>query len=214
MSQTNESETISEKQQQRSGRKIPAAAVLFGLMLVFSLVTVVMILQNPVSSQTTVPPGSVLATAGAPNVLNRPAPEIEMRDLEGDVVRLGDYEGNVVFLNFWWSGCPPCVEELPDLEAFAQAQADNNVVVVSVNTVDSPERIQEFLRENEITLETVHVLRDVEETSYEAVRSLGVSVYPTTYLVDAEQNIKKVKFGILTTEEMNSYLSEVGSLAS
>jgi cytochrome c biogenesis protein CcmG/thiol:disulfide interchange protein DsbE len=192
-----------------SKRRIPAAVVLFGMMLLFSLITAIMILQNPASTQTTVRPGSILATESNVSVLNRPAPDIEMRALDGSVVKLADYEGKVIFLNFWWSGCPPCVEELPDLEAFAKAKANDNVVVVSVNNVDSPERIQEFLRENKITLENVLVLRDVDETSYLATRSLGIRLYPTTYIIDAEQNIKDVKFGILTTKEMDSFLAEV-----
>jgi thiol-disulfide isomerase/thioredoxin len=189
-------------------RRIPAAAFLFGGMLLFSLVTAVMILQNPAPSQP-VRAGTVLATASSSNILNRPAPAIEMRDLKGDVVELTDYAGKTVFLNFWWSGCQPCIEELPDLEAFAQAQAANDVVVVTVNNVDTPEQIEAFLDKNEITLNTVHILRDVKETSYSATRLLNVLFFPTTYVIDEAQNVKNVKFGMLTTKEMDSFLAEV-----
>lgn len=174
-------------------------------MFAFSLITAVFILRNPTS---TVPSGSVLAT-GMPSMLNRPAPNVEMRALDNSVVHLADYQGKVVFLNFWWSGCPPCVEELPALEAFAQSQAENNVLVVSVNNVDTPEQIQAFLTDKGITLDRVQVVRDVVDTSYMATKSLGVSVYPTTYVIDADQIIKKVKFGMLTAEIMDAFLADV-----
>lgn len=188
--------------------RISAAGVLFGMMFLFGIVTAALIVLNPGPGQ---PPAATGSTAGyiPPSVLNKPAPDVELRALDGSVVHLSDYQGKTIFLNFWWTGCAPCIQELPDLEAFAQAHADKGVVVLGVTNMDTPERIDTFLKENRITLDKVVVLRDVADTSYDATRQMGVSVYPTTWVIEPDLNVKKVKFGVLTAEEMDSYLSEV-----
>ena len=54
--------------------------------------------------------------------------EFEAEDMDGNVIKLSDYRGKKVFLNFWASWCPPCKDEMPHLKEFSTAQ-DEGVVV-------------------------------------------------------------------------------------
>lgn len=195
--------------------RISAAGVLFGMMFLFGIITAALIVLNPGPSQ---PPAVAGNNTGSSaftqsSVLNKPAPDVELRTLDGSVVHLSEYEGQTIFLNFWWTGCAPCIQELPDLEAFAQAHADDGVVVIGVNNMDTPEQIAAFLEAHKITLDEVIVLRDVADTLYDATRQFGVLGYPTTWIIEPDLNVKKVKIGVLTATEMDSYLLEVRQLS-
>src|SRR5512133_3848394 len=53
-----------------------------------------------------------------------PAPEVKLTDLDGRLVALSDFKGQVVLYNAWATWCPPCKEEMPTLEAYYQAHKD------------------------------------------------------------------------------------------
>src|SRR6185295_13010911 len=57
-----------------------------------------------------------------------PAPDFTLRDLAGRPVRLGDFRGRVVFLNFWATWCVPCREEIPALQTLARDLAARGLV--------------------------------------------------------------------------------------
>ncbi len=61
------------------------------------------------------------------------APAWELKDLEGKPVKLSDYKGKVVILNFWATWCPPCREETPDLVALQNEYKDQGLVVIGVS---------------------------------------------------------------------------------
>jgi len=66
---------------------------------------------------------------------NRPAPDFALPSIDGRTVRLSDYRGKVVLLNFWYTGCEPCREETPALE-FASAQLFERIITASPITAD------------------------------------------------------------------------------
>jgi peroxiredoxin len=91
----------------------------------------------------------ILAATGAPSAgaassprrdaylqrfLGKPAPPFALKDLEGKVVRLSDFRGKVVLLNFWYSACIPCRAETPDLITLYQAYVKRGLVVLGINT--------------------------------------------------------------------------------
>jgi len=78
---------------------------------------------------------------------NRLAPDFQLPTMDGGVLRLSDYRGQVVVLNFWTRTCPPCREEIPDLAELAQTGRERgDFVVLTVNTDDSRESAQEILQ--------------------------------------------------------------------
>jgi thiol-disulfide isomerase/thioredoxin len=71
-------------------------------------------------------------------VMNRPASDFTLPLYGGGKLRLSGMRGKTVVINFWWSGCQPCVQEAPILERQWRAWKGRGVVFVGVNEQDDP----------------------------------------------------------------------------
>ena len=129
--------------------------------------------------------GCTNASSGSAVQAGGPAPEIEGADLEGRPFRLADLRGQVVLLNFWATWCPPCLEEIPDLERVATTLGPRGMQVVGVNVdAENPERLAAFAREHDITYPVVIATpRDVE--------AYRLTVIPTTFLIDQQGIVRQ-----------------------
>jgi len=113
---------------------------------------------------------------------------------------LADHEGKVVVLNVWASWCPPCTEEMPMLQRTHERIAPRGGLVLGIDTQDASENALEFLRDKEITFAS---LRDRDR---EYGRSLGVSGYPETFLIDREGKIAALRRGPVTQAWLDEHL--------
>ena len=156
-----------------------------------------------------VPPTAVPATP-APvrlpqqqqaQLTGEPAPDFELRALDQTMVKLSDFRGRVVFLNFWATWCGPCERELPAFEAFMADQPTDGPVVVGVNLGETYDAVQPYLDERGI--HSFPILLDVD---YVAGDLYGIGPIPVTYVIDAEGRIRFSKFGEMTADDMQSYL--------
>ena len=124
------------------------------------------------------------------------APDFELQTLDGEQVKLSDYRGNPVMINFWATWCPPCRAEMPDMEKFHQ---DTDVVILAVNLTDSEARlvnVRNFVEDYELTFD---VLLDTDV----AVADLyAIQPIPTTYMVDPDGVISYRVFGAMNYELM------------
>lgn len=84
-------------------------------------------------------------------MLGRPAPVFTLALFDGRTLRLEDLRGQVVFLNFWASWCPPCRAEAPALEMTWQRVKDQGVMFLGISTQDEEDRARGFLDEFGIT---------------------------------------------------------------
>ena len=116
-----------------------------------------------------------------------PAPEFVVQDLEGNEVRLSDFRGKFVVINFWATFCEPCITEWPQVERLAERVADREDIVVLAISID-PERdpIEPFLEQMALTDTEVQVLWDPTESVHNA---FGTTNIPDTYFVDEEGQI-------------------------
>jgi len=89
-------------------------------------------------------------------MLGRPAPAFTLALFDGRTLRLEDLRGQVVFLNFWASWCPPCRAEAPALEMAWQRVKDQGVMFVGISTQDEEDRARGFLDEFGITYSNGH----------------------------------------------------------
>ncbi|NJO06282.1 MAG: redoxin domain-containing protein, partial [Chloroflexaceae bacterium] len=117
--------------------------------------------------------------------MNRRAPDISLPTLAGDELRLSDYRGQVVLVNFWGTWCEPCIRETPALQAAYTELKDQGLVIVGVNLTDD-----EIRQGN--SLEDVQAFVDQFQVSYpialdmegEATRAFRVFPLPTSFFID------------------------------
>jgi peroxiredoxin len=148
----------------------------------------------PEASHPTAPSSGGSETAA----LGAAATDFTLRDVEGRNVRLSDYEGKVVLLDFWATWCVPCEAEIPHLEALYEQNRDKGFVVLGIS-MDGPETVATvapFARRFNLTFP---VLLD-EET-----RVVGVynpkRTAPLGILVDRTGRIAQVRQGYSAGDE-------------
>src|SRR2546422_687582 len=73
------------------------------------------------------------------------APRFDLPTLTEGTASLGDFRGQVVVLNFWATWCPPCVEETPSLEKFAEQMRPQGVTVIGVSVDQDAEALEKFV---------------------------------------------------------------------
>ena len=116
---------------------------------------------------------------------NALAPDFTVYDRDGNPVKLSDYRGKPVVLNFWSSRCGPCQMEMPDFQkAYEDLGEEIHFIMVNVtdgswDTVDSASA---FIAENNYTFPVFY------DTDISAASAYGASSLPTTYFIDAEGN--------------------------
>jgi len=107
----------------------------------------------------------------------RRAKPFALPTLEGKTVRLADFRGKVVFLNFWATWCPACREEMPSMERLHREFKDRGLVVLAVDLEESGDAVAKFMKEFGLTFPAL-LDRDGRVRDSYAVRFI-----PTTYLV-------------------------------
>ncbi len=107
--------------------------------------------QNPsqaAAGAESTPPVVGAPQPGQPAVLRARLDET-LKDMNGRDVRLADFKGKPIILNFWATWCGPCKAEIPDLLAFAHAHKDA-VTVLGISIDDSPEDLKPFVAEHQM----------------------------------------------------------------
>jgi cytochrome c biogenesis protein CcmG, thiol:disulfide interchange protein DsbE len=127
-------------------------------------------------------------------------PDVEVEDFAGERVSLTDLSGGPLVVNFWASWCPPCIAEMPDLEAVNQL-ADGRIRFVGINTQDTEERAAQLVEQTGVTYD---LLRDPDGRLFQV---FGVFGMPSTFYVDADGVIVGRHTGLLTRDTL------VGDLA-
>lgn len=136
--------------------------------------------------------------------IGEPAPDFTLKDLNGDTVSLKDFKGEkAVFLNFWASWCPPCREEMPDLDKLYQESKDDDFTVLAVNVGESEKIVKEFIEENGYSLP---VLLDKTQEVGIAYNTFSI---PTSVVVDKEGIIRVYRPGLMTYEQMLETLDNI-----
>lgn len=126
------------------------------------------------------------------------APDFTLPDLNGNPVSLSELRGKPVIINFWASWCPPCREEMPEMQTFHEMH-HGRVTVLGVNLAETPEKVTGFLDEYgykwPMVLDRGGDIRELYR----------VRVIPTTYFLDGKGIIHRVYAGPLTLDMMMQF---------
>lgn len=130
------------------------------------------------------------------------APDFLTRDLEGREVKLSDYLGSVVVLDFWATWCGPCMVAMPHTQQVAAHYRDQGVVVLGSATNDSRAAFERWVRANESKYPDIIWSHDpAERGPNRASRQLyGVSGIPTQFIINREGRIVEIVVGYLRGE--------------
>lgn len=132
------------------------------------------------------------------------APAFELKDVEGKTVKLSDYEGKVVLLDFWATWCPPCRKGIPDLISLKKQYGDKvEVIGISVDRDETVGEVPGFVKEYGINYPVVYGNTDM----YEAYG--GIEAIPTSFVIDKEGNITSKHVGLIPVEQ---YQTEIEAL--
>ncbi|MEC5424202.1 redoxin domain-containing protein [Virgibacillus sp. C22-A2] len=124
------------------------------------------------------------------------ASDFELTTLDGDTVKLSDFRGERVMLNFWATWCPPCRAEMPDMQKFHE---EKDIVILAVNLTDTEtnsKHVPDFVEEYGLTFP---VLMDEHSKVSDLYR---IKPIPTSYMIDSKGLIQYKAFGALNYELM------------
>ena len=175
----------------------------FVILLVTGLIWTSMDLPSSENVADTVPMN--VGSANTSPEVGAIAPDFSLTSLDGEQVRLSDYRGKRVIVNFWATWCPPCRAEMPALEEIWQ-QYDEEVVILGVDQGESPQLVANFTRVQVPV--TFPILLDIDHSIGDGywVRSL-----PTTFFIDADGVIQDIHIGgPLTVDFLQEKLAQLG----
>jgi peroxiredoxin len=132
------------------------------------------------------------------------APDFALRDVDNRVFKLSEMRGKIVVLNFWATWCEPCKLEMPFFEQL-HSSGRSDLEILAVNFDESPEQVANFIEELKLSFP---ILLDPGGEVQNLYRVRG---YPTTYLVDEYGVIQYHHIGLITEDQLGSYIEKIGA---
>lgn len=145
----------------------------------------------------------VLPTVASANTLQigDRRPDLVFTDLEGRPVALAQFDGRPVLLNFWASWCPPCIAEMPLLDAFAKAHPQVQVIGIAV---EPAEAAREYLSAHPLSYLSLIGSAEAPDESQQFGNQR--SVLPYSVLLGADGRMRKRRAGAFSEGELDAWL--------
>lgn len=132
------------------------------------------------------------------------ATDFEVTLVTGETVKLSDYRGKKVLLNFWATWCGPCVQEMPTFQKLSEDYPDD-IVILAVNCGDSESDVKDFVNENGYTF-NIAIDESLEVSSLYPTSSI-----PLTLIIDEEGYVIYGSYGASDADTMYElYKEELG----
>lgn len=134
--------------------------------------------------------------------------DFELADLNGNMVKLSDFKGKTVVINFWATWCPPCKKEMPDFDLLdKELKKKNDAVLLAINMTDgkrdTKSKVEAFVKENG------YGMRVLLDTEGKAAKLYDIKWLPTTVVVDRKGKLRWQIFGETTKETVLKVIKEI-----
>lgn len=156
----------------------------------------------PAAGETVV--GSLDRVLNPDSMVGETAVDVTFTDLEGNPVKLSDYRGKVIFLDFWATWCGPCRMEMPHIQKLYEEMGGSGEVVFLGASSESPDVIRPFLEKNEYTFPIVTVTQEDAQKKYK------VTSIPAGFVIDREGVIRAHMIGAQSEEQLRKALAKAG----
>ncbi len=117
--------------------------------------------------------------------VGKTAPSFHAEDIQGRMIRSGDYLGKYVLLDFWATWCGPCVSELPRLQAAYRTYHVAGLEIIGISLDESKDAVVDFVKARAIPWPQVHNAGGASDL----VQAFAVRAIPATYLIDPNGTI-------------------------
>jgi cytochrome c biogenesis protein CcmG/thiol:disulfide interchange protein DsbE len=125
-------------------------------------------------------------------------PRLTVKDLDGRIVRLSDYRGKVVLINFWATWCPPCRAEMPDLIRLQREYGKDGLQIIGITyPPEQKTRVRRFARSIKVNYPIVLGTRQIK------ARFSSEETLPLTVVIDRDGKVIEIISGILLREEFD-----------
>jgi len=141
--------------------------------------------------------------AGSAKLLNQPAPDFSLASLDGKTLKLSDYRGKAVLLNFWATWCEPCKVEMPWFVDLQKKYGPQGLQVLGVAMDDAPTKdIADFAQKMNVNYPIV-IGKEEVGTQYG-----GVQYLPSTFYISRDGKIIDRVFGLVSRSEIEANIQK------
>ncbi len=130
------------------------------------------------------------------------APEFALKNTTGDTVKLSDYKGKVVLVDFWGTWCPPCRRMIPVLSSFVNKCSKEGVVLIGIHSSGNspgPAAIDDFAGKMGVNYPMLLGTRKIEN-------SYGVRGFPSLFLIGRDGIVKHKFVGVHSLDEIRKHV--------
>jgi len=129
--------------------------------------------------------------------------DLVLPNLQSKLVKASDYKGKWIIVNYWATWCPPCLEEIPELNAFHKKHSSTDAVVLGVNIEkDDIDYVKKFAKNFKIVY-PILIANDTVSSPYGHLQAL-----PTTFILDKSGEVVETIVGAVTLERLEKIIKK------
>lgn len=176
--------------------------LILSLVAFVGIIVIAMLAYNSISKKA---PDNLPSTPSQSQSEKTPFPDFTIENLEGKQVKLSDFNGKPVIINFWATWCGFCVEEMPLFQSYYEEYGDK-IEFMMINATDgnkeTEDKVTSFISEEGYTF-PVYLDKNIK-----LISELGISSFPTTVIIDKDGFIADVKLGMYNEKQLKETIEK------